>query len=324
MKSLTKIAAFAALLAAGLGCGTVAAQSWPSRPVRIVVPFPAGGPADVLARVIGEKMAPAWGQQVLVDNRPGANTIIGAEAVAKAAPDGHTLLMAIDSTLVMNQALYTKLPYDPIRDFAPVSLTAVSPLIMVTDAAKGPKSVAELIQMARANPGKVNFGAGTITTQLAGELFKRALDLDIVYVPYKGSAGTVQGLLSNDVTFTLDGVITALPHIRSGRFRVLAGLSNRPITALPDLPQVRDFPGLADFEVSVWLGLVAPAGTPATVVTRVSQDLSRVLAMPDTRERYAAAGLEPVSNTPAEFASFIRKEAGRWAPIIKAAGIKLD
>jgi tripartite-type tricarboxylate transporter receptor subunit TctC len=322
MKSVASILTLALLAAIGLGNAT--AQTYPSKPIRIVVPFPAGGPTDVLSRIIGQKMAENWGQQVLVDNRPGANTIIGAEAVAKAAPDGHTLLMAIDSTLVMNQSLYSKLPYDPIKDFAPVTLTVWSHLILVTDASTGPKSVAELVQMARANPGKVNFGAGTITTQLAGEMFKKAAGLDMVFVPYKGSPGTVQGLLSGDVKFIVDGVTSSVPHIKSGRFRVLATTGSRPIAALPGLPMLAAEAGLPGFDVVIWQGLVAPAGTPSDIIAKLNQEILRIYALPDVRERIAAAGLDPVTSTPPEFTAFIRSESERWGKAIKEAGIRLD
>jgi len=322
MKSLASILALALLIAIGLGNAT--AQTYPSKPIRIVVPFPAGGPTDVLSRIIGQKMAENWGQQVLVDNRPGANTIIGAEAVAKAAPDGYTLLMAIDSTLVMNQSLYSKLPYDPIKDFAPVTLTVWSHLILVTDASSGPKSVAELVQMAKANPGKVNFGAGTITTQLAGEMFKKAAGLDMVFVPYKGSPGTVQGLLSGDVKFIVDGVTSSVPHIKSGRFRVLATTGSRPIAALPGLPTLAAGAGLPGFDVVIWQGLVAPVGTPSDIIAKLNQEILRIYALPDVRERIAAAGLDPVTSTPAEFTAFIRSESERWGKAIKEAGIRLD
>ncbi len=316
---LGMLAASGATLAQGS-----AAQSYPNKPVRLIVPFPAGGPSDVLSRVIGQKLSESWGQQVLVDNRPGANTLIAAEAVAKAAPDGYTLLMAIDSTLVMNQSLYAKLPYDPMKDFAPITLTAWSPLILVVDAAAGPKSVKELLQQAKANPGKLNFGAGTITTQLAGELLKNRAGVDMVYVPYKGSPGTVQGLLSGDVKIILDGVTSSVPHIKSGKFRVLANLSSRPIAALPNLPTFAAEAGLPGFDVAVWLGLVAPAGTPADIIAKLQQEVARILGLPEVKERLAATGLDAASSTTAEFAAFIKSEAERWGPIIKQAGVRLE
>jgi tripartite-type tricarboxylate transporter receptor subunit TctC len=299
-------------------------QTYPSKPIRIIVPFPAGGPSDVGTRVIAQRMSEDWAQQVLVDNRPGANTIIGAEAVAKSAPDGYTLLTAIDSTLTMNQFLYSRIPYDPIKDFAPVTLTVWSPVILVVDALTGPKSVREIIEQAKASPGKLNYGTGTITTQLVGELFKRAARIDITHVPYKGSPGTVQGLLSQDVRFIIDGVTASVPHIRSGKFRALANFGSRSITALPGTPAFAAEAGLPGFDVGVWLGLVAPAGTPAEIIAKLQEEVARTLALPDVKEKLATVGLEPMKSTPAEFASFIGSEAARWSEVIKQAGIHLE
>ncbi len=300
------------------------AASYPSKPVRIIVPFPSGGPSDVQARVIGQKLSDSWKQPVIVDNRPGANTIIGADAVAKAAPDGYTLLLVIDSTLVMNQSLYTKLPYDPIKDFAPVTLTAWSPLILVVDAATGPSSVKDLIAQAKANPGKLNFGAGTITTQLGGEMLKSAAGIDMVFVPYKGSPGTVQGLLSGDVKIIIDGVTSSVPHIKSGKFRVLANMGSRPIAALPGIPTVAAETGLTSVDIAVWQGLVAPAGTPPDIIAKLRQDVVRVLNLAEVREKFLSVGLDPATSTSAEFAAFIKTEAERWSKIIKQANIHLD
>ena len=323
MRSIVRFLGCMALSVIGFA-QVVHAQGYPSKPIRVVVPFPAGGPSDVGMRLIAQKMTESMGQQVLVDNRPGANTIIGAEAVAKAAPDGYTLLCAIDSTLTMNQFLFRKLPYDPIKDFAPVSLILWSPVIMVVDAATGPRSVRELIQQAKANPGRVNFGAGTVATQLIGEQIKTRAGIDMVHVPYKGSPETVKGLLSNDVRFIIDGVTSSVPHIKSGKFRALANLGARPIAALPDLPlfaMEADMPG---FEAGVWLGIVATAGTPAAVIQRLNHEIGRALAMPDVQEKLAGSGLEPIPGTPAAFEAFIKKEAERSEPIIRKAGIRLD
>jgi tripartite-type tricarboxylate transporter receptor subunit TctC len=299
------------------------AQPYPAKPIRIVVPSPAGGPSDVGARVVGEKIAASWGQPVLIENRPGGNNIIGTQVVAKAAPDGYTLLMALDSTLTMHPSLYSNLPYDPAKDFAPVALAFISPIVLITDIS-GPASVKELLQFAKANPGKVTFGAGTLTTRLAGELLKSQTGTDMLIIPYKGSAGTTQGLLSRDVTFTLDGVTTSMPHIRAGKLKVLANLTQRPIAALPGLPTIAAETGIKDFDVSVWLGFVAPAGTPRDIVAKLNQEIVRVLGLPDVKEKLASLGLEPGGGTPAQFESYIRAETEKWTRVITASGFKAE
>jgi tripartite-type tricarboxylate transporter receptor subunit TctC len=319
-----KRSAVAAVLAVMLAATQAVAQSYPSKPIRVIVPFPAGGPSDYLARVIGQKMSESWGQQVVVDNRPGGNTIIGAELVAKAQPDGYTLLMAIDSTLVMNQYLYTKLPYDPVKDFAPVTLAALSPIILVVDAANGPKTAKELMQNAKANPGKLTFGAGTITTQLAGELLKSMAGIDIVYVAYKGSAPTVQGLLTHEVSFIMDGVTSSVPHIQSGAFRVLATLGSSKVDAVPDARPLATEADLPGFDVATWLGLVAPAGTPPAIINKLQQEVARISKLPDAKEKLLSVGLEPTSNTPAEFATYLQGQSQRWSKVIKDIGLHLD
>ena len=323
-RALAGLACAIALLGGSAASLAQTQGPWPARPIRVIVPFPAGGPSDVGMRLVAQKMTDAWGQQVIVDNRPGANTIIGAEAVARAPADGYTLLFAIDSTLTMNQHLYAKIPYDPIRDFAPVSLALWSPLIMVVDAATGPASVKDLIARARANPGKLSYGAGTLTTQLAGEQFKRLAALDIVTVPYKGSPPTVQGLLSADVTFIIDGVTSSVPHIKTGKLRALATMGSKAPSAMPMLPTFAAESGLRDFNIGVWLGLVAPAGTPGDIINRLNQEVSRILALGDVRERLNAVGLEPMQATPAEFGAYIASESARWGELIRQTGIRLE
>jgi tripartite-type tricarboxylate transporter receptor subunit TctC len=298
-------------------------QNFPSKPIRIVVPSPAGGPSDVGARVVGERLSASWGQPVVIENRPGGNNIIGTQVVAKAPPDGYTLLIALDSTLTMHPSLYSNLPYDPAKDFAPVALAFISPIVLITDAA-GPSSIKELLAYARANPGKVSFGAGTLTTRLAGELLKSQTGTDMLIVPYKGSAGTTQGLLSKDVTFTLDGVTTSMPHIRTGKLKVLANLTQRPIAALPNVPTLAAETGIKDFDVSVWLGFVAPAGTPADIVAKLNHEIVRVLSVAEVKEKLSSIGLEPGGGTPAEFQSYIRAETEKWTRVIKASGFKAE
>jgi tripartite-type tricarboxylate transporter receptor subunit TctC len=320
-----RLIAMAALVGAVIGSASAAAQSYPSRPVRIIVPFPAGGPTDVQSRILAENLSERWGQQVIVDNRAGGNTIIGAVAVAKAVPDGYTLLMAIDSTLVMNQYLYATLPYDPFKDFAPITRVVRGTTVMVTDAATGPATIKALVERARAKPGTLSFGAGTITTQLAGEMFKQQLDLNIMTAPFKGSAPSVQALLAHDVTYIVDGLAPSVPHIKSGTFRPLAVTGGHRVAALPGVPTLAEAAGLPGFDISTWQGLMAPAGTPAPVIAKLHDELGRVLALPEVTDKLATFGLtaDP-SATPAEFATFIRAEADRWAKVIPTAGIHLD
>jgi tripartite-type tricarboxylate transporter receptor subunit TctC len=301
------------------------AAAFPNRTIKIVVPFPAGGPSDVLARMIGQRMSEDWGQPVLIENRVGANTIIGAQAVQKASADGYTLLMAIDSTLTMNQYLYRSLPYDPLSDFVPITLVAKTMMFMFVNATSDIKTVKELVAKAKAQPGKLNFGAGTITSKLMGHLLNRALGIDTVLISYNGSAEVTQGLLTRSVDFTYDGPSAAMSLIQGGQFRVLAKFDNRPFPPAPEVPTLQDAVGLPNFdELTVWLGLVAPKGTPMVIVNKLQREVTKILADPDIKGKADAAGLFPVTTTPEEFAAFIRKEAERWAPVAKESGIKYD
>lgn len=324
-----KISKVAATFVASFCCAAlpVLAQAqgprdFPDRPIRLVVPFPAGGPTDLLARLVGQRMGQAMRQTIVVDNKPGANTIIGADAVAKAPADGYTLLMAIDSTLVMNQYLYAKLPYDPIRDFEPIGKVATTPLVIVTHQT-GPQSMQALVAQAKADPSALSYGFGTFTSQLSGELLKRTLGKEVVSVPYKGSAGTTQGLLSKDVTFTIDGITAAMPHFEKGTLRPLARLSTRSIPSLPNVPTLADV-GVKLPDIDVWMALLAPGGTPADVVDKLSQALSQALAAKDVQEKLLAAGLLADVSSPQALRSFIASEAARWRPVIADAGIKID
>jgi tripartite-type tricarboxylate transporter receptor subunit TctC len=298
-------------------------DAFPTRSIRIVVPFPAGGPSDVLARMIGVKMSEDWGQSVVVENRPGANTVVAAQLVAKSAPDGYTLLMAIDSTLATNQYLYRTPPYDPLNDFAPITLAAKTMQLLIVNAASEVRTVKDLISKAKAQPGKLNYGAGTITTKLTGYLFNKAAGIETVLVPYNGSAEVAQGVLTRSIDFSFDGPSASLSLIQSGQFRVLAKFDPRPFPPVPDLPLITaDVPGLD--EITVWLGLVAPRGTPAAIIDKLQAEVAKALADPSIKTKADASGLYPVSNTPAEFAAFIRKEAERWSTVVKEAGMRYD
>jgi tripartite-type tricarboxylate transporter receptor subunit TctC len=299
--------------------------SYPSRPIRLIVPFPAGGPSDIVARIIGQKMSEDWGQPVVIENRPGANTIIAAQAAAKAAADGYTLFMAIDSTLVMNQYLYKSLPYDPVADFAPISLTAKTVSVLAVSSAGGLGSVKELIARARAQPGKLSYGAGTITAQLMGHLFHRAAGMDILYVPFKGTPETVNGLLTGSVDLIYAAHQIVMPLIASGAVRALARLARDAPPSMAEIPVLAEAAGLPDFEdISVWLGLVAPSGTPKPIIDKVHDEVVRILADPALKEKSVRTGNYPVTSTPEEFAAFIRKEAARWSQVIKEMNLRFD
>jgi tripartite-type tricarboxylate transporter receptor subunit TctC len=299
--------------------------SFPSRAIRIVVPFPAGGPTDINVRIIAQHMSADWKQPVVVENRPGGNTAIGAQVVAKAEPDGYTLLAAMDTTLVLNPATAAgPLSYDPFHDFATVTLTAKNTSLL-TARADGPRSVAELIARAKQNPGKLNYGAGIITTRLAGYLFAREAGISVQLIPYKGSADVVQGLLTGSVDFTVDGVAANLPLIQGGKLRALAKLNTRPLPVLPDLQPLAVAAGLPQLEdMSSWIGLVAPAGTPKTVVDKIAREVAAIYADPAVADRLEKAGITAATSTPAEFDAFFRAEAKRWTDVFKESGIRLE
>jgi len=325
MASRRRDCLFAAALLITLSAPSAAAQEYPNRPIRIIVPFPVGGPTDILSRVIGQRMSEDFRQPVVIENRPGANTVIGAVQVARAAPDGYTLLAAMDTTLVMNPATIKDLPYDPFRDFAAVTLAAKNTSLMTVRAEGGPRTIAELIARAKARPGKLNYGAGIITTRLAGYLFSREAGIDTQLVPYKGSAEVVQGLLTGAVDYIIDGVASSLPLIQSGKFRALAKLNSRPLPALPDVPPlstVAAMPALDD--ISSWIALMAPAHTPRPIVDKLQQEVGRMYADRALYDRLEKAGINAVASTPDELDAFFRKEAVRWEKAFRDSGIQLE
>ena len=302
------------------------AKGYPNRAIRIIVPFPPGGPADTITRLVGQRMSEDWGQPVVIENRAGGNTAIGAQAAARAAADGYTLLAAMDTTMVINPLVAPNLPYDALKDFVPITLlTKTMSLVVVRS--DGPNSVKELIAKAKANPGKLNMGAGTITSRLGALQFAKAAGIDVQLVPFKGSAEIGQAVLAGTVDFALDSTGTSLPLIQSGHYRALAKYSNRPLPILPDLPSLSVAAGLPGLgESSTWIALVAPAGTPAAILDKVHREVASIysdVAMTTKLEQIGIPALR--SSSPAEFAAFIGSETERWSKVLKESGnVKLD
>jgi tripartite-type tricarboxylate transporter receptor subunit TctC len=308
------------------------AQAWPAKPLRIVVPFAAGGTTDILARALAPELQKALGQPVVVDNKPGAGGNTGAAEVAKSAGDGYTFLMGTVGTHGINAALYPKMPYDPIKDFVPVSLVAGVPNVLAINAAfaqkHGINNVADFIRHAKANPGKLNMassGNGT-SIHLAGELFKSMTGTFMVHFPYRGSGPALIDLIGGATDVMFDNLPSALPHIKSGKLKALAVTSAARSVALPDTPTIEEAGGAAlkGYEASSWFGLLAPAGTPTDVVNRVQQEVAKALAAPAIKERLVAQGALPSGNTSAEFAKHIAAETTKWAQVVKASGAKVD
>ena len=313
------------LLASALACAATSAQpAYPTRPVRFIVPSAAGGGTDIIARAISLKLAESLGQQFVVDNRPGAGQMIGIELAAKAPPDGHTILMAA-STLAINPVMYKKVSYDPLRDFAPVTQAASLPNVLVVHPSLPVNSVAELIAYAKQRPGQLNFASAGIGTspQMSIELLKSMAGIDMVHIPYKGTAPGVVDLLAGQVLVMAPNLLTALPHIKSGRLRALAVTSAKRTQALPEVPTVAES-GLADYDSTQWYGVLAPAGTPREIVTRLHDEIVRALRDAEVGKRLAADGADAVGSSPEEFAAFIKSESEKWAKVAAAAGIKAE
>ncbi len=303
-----------------------AAQDYPSRPIRFVVPYPPGGPLDIMARAIGAKLTAAWGQPVLVENRPGAGGGIGAELVAKSAGDGYTLLMGAVATHAINPALYTKVPYDALKDFVPVTMVAQVPNVLVVNPALPATSVAELVAYARAKPGTLSFGSGSngSTGLLAGELFKAMAAVDMTHIPYKGGAPAQADLLAGVTQLMFDNLANALPQVRAGKLRALAVTSSARAAAVPELPTL-DESGLPGFDLTTWFGVFAAAGTPAPIVAKLNAAILQALDSKELRERLATMGTEPPRiRTPVEFALFVQREAAKYAQVVKASGARVD
>ena len=302
---------------------TTLAQTWPNKPVRIIVPYPPGGVGDTFTRSLAQQLSERLGQPVLIENKPGASQIIGAELAAKAAPDGYTLFLGSVTSLAINVRSQKKLPYDPVRDFAPVSLCFASPLYLVVNPTLPASSVAELIALARAKPGQLTFasvGQGG-SLHLAGELFKSMTGVDMTHIPYKGSAPALADVMGGQVSMIFDVGVSALPQVRAGKLRALAITASRRSEGTPEYPTIAEA-GVPGYEASIWFGIVAPAGTPAPVVARLSREIAQIVRTPAIRERFVPLGLDLIGGTPEEFAATMRSEIPKWARVLQDARVE--
>lgn len=327
-RSLSALTAFSVLsvtLLLTFNPQDVHAQAYPSKPIRFVVPYPAGGPLDTIARLLGAKVGESVKQPVVVDNKPGAGGNIGADIVAKSAPDGYTILMGAVATHAINPTLYKAIPYDPIKDFAPVTQVASTPNVLVVHPSVPTTSVREFIAHAKANPGKLNFGSGSTGSagHLAGELFKSMAGVDMAHIPYKGAAPAMQDLVAGQIQLMFDNLASALTQVRAGKVKALAVTTAKRTPFAPEIPTVAES-GLPGFDISTWFGVFAPAGTPREALDRLHAEFAKALAAPDVREKMVNMGAEPVGNRPEEFAAFVRAEAEKYAGVIKASGAKVD
>ena len=318
-------AGFAMLLVCTLMSPVAFAQSYPDKPVRMVAPYPPGGTSDIIARILGQKLFDAWGQQIVVDNRAGANGSIGCELAAKSPADGYTLLIGNMTPIAANPSLYKKLGYDSLRDFAGVSLVAAGPNVLVVNPALPVKSVQELIAYAKASPGKLNFGSGGAGSpaHLAGEMFKTLTGVVITHVPYKGTVLSVNDLIAGQVQLVFSDAPPAMPHVKSGKLRALAVTGAKRTPLMPELPTVAEG-GVAGFALDNWWGILVPSGTPKPVINRINAELVKALQMADVKERFANLGVEAIHSTPAAFDDYIKAEIAKLAKIIKASGARAD
>ena len=318
------LSAIALAAAATLPLGA-AAQNYPTKPITIVVPFAAGGTTDILARLVGQHLSTELGQPVVVENKAGAGGNIGAAFAAKAAADGHTLFMGTVGTHAINASLYKKLPYDPIKDFAPLTRVAMVPNLLVAHPSQPFKTVQEMSAYAKANPGKINFGSpgNGASPHLSGELFKSMTKVDMVHVPYKGSAPAVSDLLGGQISIMFDNLPSVIPHVRSGKLRAIAISTAKRSADLPDVPTISEA-GVPGYEATSWFGMFAPAATPKPVLDKISAALGKVLANAEVKKKIDDQGGEPANETPAQFADFIQKESLKWGKVVKESGASLD
>src|SRR6266849_9772443 len=323
MKSLLKLAAMLFASFALLQAPAAQSQTYPAKPIRFVVPFTPGGGNDVLARTIGQKLYEAWGRPVIVDNRPGAAGNIGAELVAKAAPDGYTFLIAANSILAINPTLYDKAPFDPVKSFVPVTLIGAVPIVLIVNPSVPASSVNELVALAKSKPDGLSYassGSGS-PQHLSAELFKSMTAAKMVHIPYKGAAPAVTDLLGGQVQVLFAPMNTVLAHIKSGKLRALGVAANKRLAYFPDLPTIAEA-GVPGYYSDLWFGLVTPAGTPGEIVDKLNREVGKILAQADVKEKLSAQGIEPSATTPDEFAALIKTDLARWDKVIRDSGAR--
>ena len=323
VRRLASLFGLAAVLVAAAG-GAIA-QSYPAKPLHFVVPYPVGGTTDALARLIGQKLAESLGQPVVIENKPGAGGNIGAELVAKSAPDGYTIFMAPVGTIAINVSLYSKLAFDPVKDFAPVTMVAATPLLLVVNPSVAANSLGELIALAKSRPGQLNFASGGNGTSmhLAGELLKSSAGIDMVHVAYNGSAPSITALLAGQVQMSFDQIVTALPQANAGKLRAIAVSSATRSPIAPNVPTFMES-GLPGFEVNTWTGVFAPAATPKEIIARLNSEIVKILKLPEVRQNMLRQGTVPVGDTSEEFAAYVKAEIAKWAKVVKASGARIE
>jgi tripartite-type tricarboxylate transporter receptor subunit TctC len=322
---MDSMARLIALVLCSLFFAAASAQdAYPSRPVKFILPFPPGGGTDILGRVIAERLSASLGQPVVTENRGGAGGNVGAEAAAHSAPDGYTIVLVAPS-LAISPSLYSKLNYDPVKDLTPISLVATVPNVMITNPSVEAKNLQEFIALARSRPGGMNYGSGGAGTSnhLAGELFNIVTGAKLVHVPYKGVNLAMQGVLAGEIQLVFIGIPAALPHIKAGKLRALALVAPQRSPALPEVPTVAEA-GLKDFEVTTWYGVMAPAGTPRPIITRLNGELGKIMHTPDVKERLAGMATDPLTSTPEEFAAYLKQEIAKWGDVVRKAHLKAD
>lgn len=322
----TQLFGLACLMAAAAPSASAAdTADYPSRPIHLVLPFPPGGPTDTVSRALGERLGKSWNIPVIIENRPGGNSFIATDAVAHSPADGYTLLVAFFGTLVVNPSLYDKLPYDPVKDFAPVTTVANLPLMLVVNPQSPIHSIRQLIELSKAQPDRFTFASGGAGqgAHLAGEMLKNMAGISLIHVPYKGNAPAVMDLLGNHVDMLFDGMTSSLPYVKSGRLRAIAVSTLKRASAMPDLPTVAES-GLPGFDVGSWFGILAPAHTPEPVIAKLNTELVRIINSPDFTALLRTLGLDPMTSTPMEFAAYMRQETTKWAKVVHEANIKID